>query len=83
MKFTNDAVYTVTLYTHTSTYWVDALVEALYGNFSALARDADNLFMAGRCISGDFISHAAFRVTGSAVATGVAAGKAASLFSKS
>ena len=50
---------------------------------SLIAKDVDNLFMAGRCISGDFISHAAFRVTGSAVATGVAAGKAAALFSKS
>ena len=49
---------------------------------SLIARDADNLFMAGRCISGDFISHAAFRVTGSAVATGAAAGKAAAMFSK-
>ena len=41
------------------------------------ARDADNLWMAGRCISGDFIAHASYRVTGSAVATGTAAGKAA------
>ena len=50
---------------------------------SLIAKDVDNLFMAGRCISGDFISHAAFRVTGTAVATGVAAGRTAASFSKS
>ena len=42
-----------------------------------VARDADNLFLAGRCISGDFYAHASYRVTGNAVATGEAAGKAA------
>lgn len=42
-----------------------------------IARDVDNLFMAGRCISGDFYAHASYRVTGNAVATGEAAGKAA------
>ena len=41
------------------------------------AKDADNLFLAGRCISGDFIAHASYRVTGSAVAMGEAVGKAA------
>lgn len=41
------------------------------------ARDRDNLWMAGRCISGDAIAHASYRVTGSAVATGTAAGRAA------
>jgi hypothetical protein len=50
---------------------------------SLIAKDVDNLFMAGRCISGDFISHAAFRVTGTSVATGVAAGRTAASFSKS
>lgn len=46
------------------------------------AKDAENLFMAGRCISGDFIAHASYRVTGSAVAMGEAAGKAAADFVK-
>ena len=41
------------------------------------ARDRDNLWMAGRCLSGDAIAHASYRVTGSAVATGSAAGRAA------
>lgn len=39
--------------------------------------DLENLFMGGRCISGDFVSQASYRVTGSAVATGAAAGRAA------
>ena len=43
----------------------------------AIAAAADNLFMAGRCISGDFIAHASYRVTGSAVAMGEAVGAAA------
>ncbi|HWL52284.1 MAG TPA: FAD-dependent oxidoreductase [Chthoniobacteraceae bacterium] len=42
-----------------------------------IARDLDNLFLAGRCISGSFFAHASYRVTGNAVATGEAAGKAA------
>ncbi len=42
-----------------------------------IARDLDNLFLAGRCISGNFYAHASYRVTGNAVATGEAAGKAA------
>ena len=40
------------------------------------ARDADNLYMAGRNISGDFIAHASYRVTGSSVAIGEGVGKA-------
>ncbi len=44
-----------------------------------LAQDVDNLMMAGRCISGDHIAHASYRVTGDAVATGEAAGLAAAL----
>ena len=35
------------------------------------AKDLDNLYMAGRCISGDFASQASYRITGTAVATGV------------
>ncbi|MFW5775072.1 MAG: FAD-dependent oxidoreductase [Chitinivibrionales bacterium] len=39
-----------------------------------IARDKDNLLLAGRCISGDRIAHSSYRVTGDAVATGEAAG---------
>lgn len=42
-----------------------------------ISADRDNLFMAGRCISGDFLAHSSYRVTGAAAATGEAAGKAA------
>lgn len=42
-----------------------------------IARDAPNLMMAGRCISGDFFAHASYRVTGDAAALGEAAGLAA------
>lgn len=44
-----------------------------------VARDVDGLLMAGRCISGDFIAHASYRVTGNAVAMGEAAGAVAAL----
>ncbi|EIP97909.1 FAD binding protein [Opitutaceae bacterium TAV1] len=44
-----------------------------------LARDHDNLIMAGRCISGDHIAHSSYRVTGNAVAMGEAAGLGATL----
>ncbi|MEO7319346.1 MAG: FAD-dependent oxidoreductase, partial [Chthoniobacteraceae bacterium] len=44
-----------------------------------IARDVDGLLMAGRCISGDYIAHASYRVTGNAVAMGEAAGAAAAL----
>lgn len=39
-----------------------------------IARDVDGLLMAGRCISGDWLSFASYRVTGSAVGMGSAAG---------
>lgn len=48
-----------------------------------IAKDVDGLMMAGRCISGDFIAHASYRVTGNAVAMGEAAGVVASIASKS
>src|SRR6185369_14014996 len=48
-----------------------------------IARDVDNLMMAGRCISGDFIAHASYRVTGNAVAMGEAAGVVAALAAQS
>ena len=44
-----------------------------------IARDVDRLLLAGRCISGDFIAHSSYRVTGTAAATGQAAGVAAAL----
>lgn len=40
-----------------------------------IAADVDGLMMAGRCISGDYIAHASYRVTGNAVAMGEAAGR--------
>ncbi|GAB2775607.1 FAD-dependent oxidoreductase [Rhabdobacter roseus] len=48
-----------------------------------IAKDVDGLMMAGRCISGDFIAHSSYRVTGNAVAMGQAAGRVAALASKS
>ena len=44
-----------------------------------IARDVDGLLLAGRCISGDFLAHSSYRVTGNAVVTGEAAGIAAAL----
>lgn len=48
-----------------------------------IAKDVDGLMMAGRCISGDFVAHASYRVTGNAVAMGEAAGITAALASAS
>jgi hypothetical protein len=47
-----------------------------------IARDVPGLLMAGRCISGDFIAHSSYRVTGDAVPMGEAAGTAAALAAK-
>jgi len=44
-----------------------------------IAADMDGLLLAGRCISGDFVAHSSYRVTGNAVATGQAAGTAAAI----
>lgn len=44
-----------------------------------IAQDVDGLMMAGRCISGDFIAHSSYRVTGNAVGMGEAAGVTAAL----
>ena len=44
-----------------------------------IAQDVDGLLMAGRCISGDFLAHASYRVTGNAVAMGEAAGACAAI----
>jgi hypothetical protein len=40
-----------------------------------VAADVDGLMMAGRCISGDFLAHSSYRVTGNSVPMGEAAGK--------
>ena len=42
-----------------------------------ISKDVSGLMMAGRCISGDFLTHASYRVTGNAVPMGEAAGKVA------
>jgi hypothetical protein len=47
-----------------------------------IAADADALLMAGRCISGDFIAHSSYRVTGDAVTMGQAAGVTAAIAAK-
>lgn len=44
-----------------------------------IAADVNNLMMAGRCISGDFIAHSSYRVTGNSVALGEAAGATAAV----
>lgn len=41
---------------------------------SLIARDVNNLMMAGRCVSGDFFAHSSYRVTGNAAAMGEAVG---------
>lgn len=46
---------------------------------SLIAKDVDGLMMAGRCISGDFISHSSYRVSGNAVGMGEAAGVTAAI----
>lgn len=40
-----------------------------------VAADVEGLMMAGRCISGDFLAHSSYRVTGNSVPMGEAAGK--------
>jgi hypothetical protein len=46
-----------------------------------IARDVRNLVLAGRCIGGDFVAHASYRVIGNAVALGGAAGLLAAVAS--
>ncbi len=46
---------------------------------SLISKDIDNLMMAGRNISGDFIAHSSYRVTGNAAKLGEEAGKHAAL----
>jgi hypothetical protein len=47
-----------------------------------IAKDVDGLMMAGRNISGDFIAHASYRVTGNATRMGECAGVVAALAAK-
>ena len=47
-----------------------------------IAADCDALLLAGRCISGDFLAHSSYRVTGNAAALGEAAGLTAALACK-
>ena len=46
---------------------------------SLIAADVDGLMVAGRCVSGDFLAHSSYRVTGNAVAMGEAAGVTAAI----
>ena len=41
---------------------------------SLISANFDNLLMAGRCISGDFVAHSSYRVAGPAFRTGEIAG---------
>ncbi len=47
-----------------------------------IAKDVDGLMTAGRCISGDFLAHASYRVTGNSVAMGEAAGAVSAIASR-
>jgi hypothetical protein len=47
-----------------------------------VARDVNNMLMAGRCISGDFRAHASYRTTADCVAMGDVAGRAAAIASR-
>ena len=47
-----------------------------------IAKDVDGLLLAGRCISGDFIAHSSYRVTGPVTTIGQAAGRVAAVSSK-
>jgi len=44
-----------------------------------IAKDVNGLLLAGRCISGDFIAHSSYRVTGPVTSIGQAAGRAAAI----
>lgn len=48
-----------------------------------IAKDVKGLMMAGRCISGDFLTHSSYRVTGNAVTMGQACGTVAAISAKS
>jgi len=44
-----------------------------------IAKDVEGLLLAGRCLSGDFIAHSSYRVTGPATTIGQAAGRVAAI----
>lgn len=44
-----------------------------------IAKDAGGLMLAGRCISGDFLAHSSYRMTGYAIPMGTAAGTVAAM----
>jgi hypothetical protein len=46
---------------------------------ACIAQDVDGLLMAGRCVSGDFLAHASYRMTATAASLGQGAGVLASL----
>jgi len=48
---------------------------------SIIAKDIDNLLIAGRCISGDFYAHSSYRVSGNSVSMGEASGVIAAYIS--
>lgn len=48
-----------------------------------ISREVSNLFMAGRCISGDFYAHASYRMTNTCCAIGEAVGVALSMVGSS
>lgn len=47
-----------------------------------IAKDVDGLLLAGRCISGDYIAHSSYRVTGPVTTIGQAAGRTAAASAK-
>ena len=59
-------------------FWDERLSTAAVTR-ALIAADVDGLMMAGRCISGDFIAHSSYRVTGNAVPMGEAAGLASAV----
>ena len=62
------------LATRMSFFLVDTIPDAELLDAIDPAKDVDGLLLAGRCISGDFIAHSSYRVTGNSVALGEAAG---------
>jgi hypothetical protein len=46
---------------------------------ACIAADVDNLLLAGRCISGDFLAHASYRMTATAASLGQGAGTLAAV----
>ena len=87
-KAFDDAVCNVTFNTDIHALHADTkhAFEQKYGNIhppyeiplrALISADFDNLLMGGRCISGDFVAHASYRVAGPAFKTGEASGACA------